>query len=106
MPDSLNREVWTGIIKTFFYTVVLIYVLLAIRLRSYAKPIVIMAVVPFGFVGAAFGHLIMELPLRILSFFGMLAATGVVVNDSLVLVTTNSWGRGSSRAVLRRRPGV
>ncbi len=80
-------EVRGGMKKAFFFIVVLIYVLLAIPLRSYAKPIVIMAVVPFGFVGAAFGHLIMDLPLSILSFFGMLAATGVVVNDSLVLVT-------------------
>jgi len=80
-------EVRSGMKKAFLFILVLIYVLLAIPLRSYAKPIVILAVIPFGFMGAAFGHLIMDLPLSILSFFGMLAATGVVVNDSLVLVT-------------------
>ena len=80
-------EVQGGMKKAFFFIVVLIYVLLAIPLRSYTKPIVIISVVPFGFMGAAFGHLIMDLPLSILSFFGMMAATGVVVNDSLVLVT-------------------
>lgn len=80
-------EVQDGMKKAFFFIVVLIYALLAIPLRSYAQPLVIMSVVPFGFMGAAFGHLIMDLPLSILSFFGMLAATGVVVNDSLVLVT-------------------
>ena len=46
-----------------------------------------MSVIPFGFVGAAIGHLIMGLPLSFLSFLGMLALTGVVVNDSLVLMT-------------------
>lgn len=73
--------------KALMFIVVLIYALLAIPLKSYSKPIVILTVVPFGFVGAAMGHLIMDLPLSILSFFGMLAATGVVVNDSLVMVS-------------------
>ncbi|MCG8467712.1 MAG: efflux RND transporter permease subunit, partial [Gemmatimonadetes bacterium] len=80
-------EVRGGLWRALFFVVVLIYVFLAVPLRSYAKPIVILSVVPFGFAGAAFGHLIMGLPLSILSFFGMLAATGVVVNDSLVLAS-------------------
>jgi multidrug efflux pump subunit AcrB len=46
-----------------------------------------MSVIPFGFVGAAMGHLIMDVPLSLLSFFGMLALSGVVVNDSLVMLT-------------------
>lgn len=65
----------------------LIYVLLAIPLKSYTQPFIIMSVVPFGFVGAAAGHLIMDVPLSLLSFFGMLALTGIVVNDSLVMMT-------------------
>ncbi|MBE0367786.1 efflux RND transporter permease subunit [Pseudoalteromonas aurantia] len=66
---------------------VLIYVLLAIPLKSYFQPFIIMAVVPFGFIGAAAGHLIMDVPLSLLSFFGMLALTGIIVNDSLVMMT-------------------
>lgn len=80
-------EVQAGMKKALGFIAILIFALLAIPLRSYLKPVVIMSVVPFAFMGAAFGHLFMGLPLSILSFFGMLAATGVVVNDSLVMVS-------------------
>jgi multidrug efflux pump subunit AcrB len=73
--------------NALLFTSVLIYVLLAIPLKSYTQPVIIMSVIPFGFVGAAIGHLIMDVPLSLLSFFGMLALSGVVVNDSLVMLT-------------------
>lgn len=76
-----------GMIRALVFTCILIYALLAIPLKSYWQPFIIMSVVPFGFVGATLGHLIMGLPLSMLSFFGMLALTGVVVNDSLVMMT-------------------
>lgn len=63
-----------------------IYVLLAIPLKSYGQPLMVMSVIPFGLIGAVLGHLVMGMDLSILSFMGMLALTGVVVNDSLVLV--------------------
>ena len=63
-----------------------IFGLLAIPLRSYTQPLVIMSAIPFGIVGAVWGHVIMGLDLTILSMFGLVALTGVVVNDSLVLV--------------------
>ena len=63
-----------------------IYALLAIPFRSYMQPFIIMSAIPFGFVGAIFGHLIMGFNLSILSMFGVVALTGVVVNDSLLLV--------------------
>ena len=65
---------------------VLIYALLAVPLRSYGLPLVIMAVIPFGFVGAIAGHLIMRMDLSVMSIFGVVALSGVVVNSSLVLV--------------------
>ena len=65
----------------------LIYVLLAIPLKSYWQPFIIMSVIPFGFVGAILGHGIMGLPVSILSMFGMMAMAGVVINDSLILLT-------------------
>ena len=66
---------------------VLIYALLAIPLKSYIQPLIIASVIPMGFVGAVIGHMVLDIPLSILSFFGMLALAGVVVNDSLVLST-------------------
>lgn len=82
-----------GLIKALIFTCILIYALLAIPLKSYWQPFVIMSVIPFGFVGAALGHFIIGLPLSMLSFFGMLALTGVVVNDSLVLITRYNQNR-------------
>ncbi|AOE49134.1 efflux RND transporter permease subunit [Kangiella sediminilitoris] len=63
-----------------------IYILLAIPFKSYAQPFVVMVVIPFGAAMATIGHWIMGMPLSIMSMMGMLALTGVVVNDSLVLV--------------------
>ncbi|MEM0968227.1 MAG: efflux RND transporter permease subunit, partial [Verrucomicrobiota bacterium] len=62
------------------------YVLMAIPLRSYTQPLIIMSVVPFGLVGAVLGHVIMGFNLSIMSMCGIVALAGVVVNDSLVLV--------------------
>ncbi|PKH09066.1 efflux RND transporter permease subunit [Moritella sp. Urea-trap-13] len=63
-----------------------IYALLAIPFRSYTQPLIVMSVIPFGAIGAILGHIIMGNPLTLMSILGMLALTGVVVNDSLVLV--------------------
>ncbi|MFT4640602.1 MAG: multidrug efflux pump subunit AcrB [Verrucomicrobiales bacterium] len=66
-------------------SVLLIYILLAIPLKSYGKPLFIMSVIPFGIIGALMGHYIVGIPVSILSLFGVLALSGIVVNDSLVL---------------------
>ena len=63
-----------------------LYALLAIPFRSYVQPFVVMAIIPFGLCGALLGHMIMGSALSVISVWGMLALTGVVVNDSLVLV--------------------
>ncbi len=62
------------------------YILMAIPLRSYVQPLIVMSVIPFGLVGAVFGHLIMGFNFSIMSMCGIVALSGVVVNDSLVLV--------------------
>ncbi len=80
-------EIKGGMIRALIMILILIYALLAVPLKSYWQPLVIMFVIPFGFVGAVIGHWANGLPLSILSFFGMLAVTGVVVNDSLVMIT-------------------
>jgi len=63
-----------------------IYALLAIPFRSYSQPLLIMAAIPFGMVGAILGHVLMGYNLSILSVFGIVALSGVVVNDSLLLI--------------------
>ena len=64
----------------------MIYILLAVPFRSYFQPLIIMSAIPFGLIGAVLGHLLMGFDLTILSGFGIVALTGVVVNDSLVMV--------------------
>jgi multidrug efflux pump subunit AcrB len=63
-----------------------IYALLAIPTRSYLQPLIIMGVIPFGMIGAIFGHWVMGYPLSMMSLMGVIALSGVVVNDSLIMV--------------------
>ncbi|MBL4826801.1 MAG: efflux RND transporter permease subunit [Spongiibacteraceae bacterium] len=63
-----------------------IYGLLAIPLKSYSQPLIIMGVIPFGIIGAIVGHIIIDIPFNMMSFFGIIALSGVVVNDSLIMV--------------------
>ncbi len=72
--------------RGFLLALVVIYALLAIPLGSYTKPLIIMAVIPFGIIGAILGHLIIGIGLSIVSMMGILGLNGVVVNDSLVMV--------------------
>ena len=81
-----RKKSMSSLLKGFLFSIVFIYILISIPLKSYAKPLIIMAVIPFGIIGALLGHYMMGLPVSILSVFGILALSGVVVNDSLVLV--------------------
>lgn len=101
-------EIKGGLIRALILACVLIYVLMAVPLKSYWQPIIILSIVPFGFISAAFGHLIMDLPLSLLSFFGMLALTGVIVNDCLVMITRYNQSReaGHDIAQCLREAGV
>jgi multidrug efflux pump subunit AcrB len=97
-----------GLQRGFAIALVLIYALLAVPLKSYAQPLVIMSAIPFGIVGAVWGHMIMGSPLTILSMFGIVALAGVVVNDSLVMVDFINRNRKSTGdlAVAVRNAGV
>jgi multidrug efflux pump subunit AcrB len=75
-----------SLIVGFGFSIAFIYILIAIPLKSYSKPLLIMSVIPFGIIGALMGHYLMDIPVSLLSVFGILALSGVVVNDSLVLV--------------------
>lgn len=81
-----QRQSFQGLKTGLLLVLFIIYGLLAIPFRSYWQPLVVMSMIPFGTVGAVAGHWIMGKPLTIMSLMGMLALTGVVVNDSLVLV--------------------
>ncbi|TYB33899.1 MAG: efflux RND transporter permease subunit [Flexistipes sinusarabici] len=63
-----------------------IYVILAIPFKSYIQPIIIMCSIPFGIIGAVYGHLLLGYSLSLMSLFGIVALAGVVVNDTLVLI--------------------
>ncbi|HIE92403.1 MAG TPA: efflux RND transporter permease subunit, partial [Acidobacteria bacterium] len=75
-----------GLAQGFLFALLLIYTLLAIPLKSYIQPLIIMAAIPFGLVGAFWGHVIMGVPLTLISLFGLVALAGVVVNDSLLMI--------------------
>ncbi|WP_043527611.1 efflux RND transporter permease subunit [Litchfieldella xinjiangensis] len=75
---SLRQAMWL--------TLAAIYALLAIPFRSYLQPLLVMVAIPFGIIGAVAGHMIMGFGLSIISLLGMLALSGVVINDALVLI--------------------
>ncbi len=75
-----------GLLRGFVLALLAIFALLAVPLRSYVQPLIIMAAIPFGLVGAVWGHMIMGLDMTMLSMLGLVALTGVVVNGSLVMV--------------------
>lgn len=71
---------------SFVFAILAIYALLAIPLQSYVLPLIVIVSIPFGVIGAIFGHLLMDYDLSIISVLGIVALSGVVVNDSLVLI--------------------
>ena len=73
--------------RGFVVAMFAIYALLAVPFRSYIQPLVIMSAIPFGMMGAVWGHVLMGLDLGLLSVFGIVALSGVVVNDSLILLS-------------------
>ena len=81
-----------GLIALLF----VIYALLAIPFNSFVQPLIVMSVIPFGLIGAVIGHWLLGMDLTIMSVFGLLALSGVVVNDSLVLVQFINQQRGTS----------
>lgn len=81
-----QKEDLSSLGRNMMIALLLIYVILGAQLRSYAQPIIIMLSIPFGVVGAIFGHLLLGYDLTFISMFGIVALTGVVINDSVVLM--------------------
>jgi len=85
--SSLEQKKLVRRIAIFFsFALFLIYGLLAVPLRSYTLPFIIMSVIPFGFIGAIIGHIIFGLTVNMMSLFGLVALSGVIINDGLILV--------------------
>ncbi len=80
------RESMDSLKIGFLLAVLAIYAFLAIPFRSYFQPLIIMFCIPFGIIGAIFGHLMLGYSMSLMSMFGIIALAGVVVNDSLVLI--------------------
>ena len=80
------RESTSSLFAGLLLALFAIYALLAIPFGSYYQPLIVMIAIPFGIVGAVLGHIIMDYSLSLLSLMGVVALSGVVVNDSLVLI--------------------
>lgn len=92
--DSADEQ-----LRDFALSMIIIFALLAIPLRSYSQPLIIMSVIPFGVVGAMFGHMALGMTMSSLSMFGIIAVAGVVVNDSLVMVDFVNKARAEGVAI-------
>ena len=81
-----QRETAADMGRGAVYALAMIYIVLAWVFGSYGWPLVVMAIIPFGIVGALYGHYLMGITPTILSMFGLFALSGIVVNDSIILV--------------------
>ena len=81
-----QAEFMADIGSLYIAAVIAMYMLIAIAFGSYWQPLLIMSAIPFGFMGAMFGHFLLGLDFALFSFFGVGAAAGVVINDNLVLI--------------------
>ena len=83
--EQTDESMWS-IILGFVLVIGAMYLLLTIEFKSYIQPILVLSIIPFGFIGAIAGHLWMQLPLTLFSIYGLIALSGIVVNDSIVLI--------------------
>ena len=89
-----QQESFGSLGTNFLLALLVMYALLAIPFGSYVQPLIIMVAIPFGVIGAVIGHLILGLPVGLLSLFGIIGLSGVVVNDSLVMIDFINEERG------------
>ena len=81
-----SKESVGSLMVGFGVAILAMYVLLVLQFRSYIQPLLILAIVPFGMIGAVWGHAALSIPLTLFSMFGLVALSGVVINDSIVLI--------------------
>jgi len=98
--EQRSQESISSLKSGYIIALLGIYLLLATQFRSYLQPLVVMVAVPFGMVGAVLGHLIMGLPFTLLSLFGVVALSGIVVNGSLILLDFINRAQRSGKTLL------
>ena len=81
-----TMESFYSLVKGTGIALIVMFALLTLEFKSYLQPLLILLIIPFGIVGAIFGHFVMGIPMMLFSLFGIVALTGVVVNDSIVLI--------------------
>ncbi|MEZ5511085.1 MAG: efflux RND transporter permease subunit [Gammaproteobacteria bacterium] len=96
------------LVKAYIFALMAMYIMMAVLFRSYAQPLMVMSAVPFGLIGALSGHVLAGLDLTVWSLVGMIAVSGVVVNDNLVLVDFMNSNRDKGISLLEsiRKAGV
>ena len=84
--EKRTRESLDSLEKGYILALMGIFLLLASQFRSYVQPVIIMMAIPFGLIGAILGHLVLGMSFTIISIFGIVALSGIVVNDALILI--------------------
>ena len=92
MPEQ--RHALGKLERDFMLALLMIFALLAVPPRSYVQPLIIMSAIPFGLIGAVYGHVFLGLNVSLMSMFGLVTLTGVIVNDSLIMVDFINRARG------------
>ncbi|WP_263784772.1 efflux RND transporter permease subunit [Salinibacter grassmerensis] len=92
-----QRKAQSALVIGFLLALFAIYALLAIPFRSYLQPLVIMSTIPFGWIGALLGHLMLDIQLGLLSIYGIVGLSGVIVNDALVMLDFANEERAKGR---------
>lgn len=95
--DEMDAQ--RDLMKAAVFALFCIYALMAVPLKSYTQPLIIMSVIPFGLIGAVIGHMLLGLSMSIMSVFGLVALAGVVVNDSLIMVDFVNRARAEGVAI-------
>ena len=98
--QEAQAEAVTSLTGSLLVAMLAMYALMAVAFRSYLQPLVVLSAVPFGMFGAVVGHLIMGYDLSFLSIFGLVALSGVVVNDSLVLIDAVNQLRSEGKSLV------
>ncbi len=95
-----QKESFKALGLNFVIALFIMFTLIAIPFKSYVQPLIIMSAIPFGIVGAVTGHLVMGYHLSIMSVFGIVALSGVVVNDSIVLIDATNRARADGMTAM------
>lgn len=93
------RESTQALWGSFFLALLVIYALLAVAFNSYAQPLIVMGAIPFGIVGAVIGHILLGYDLSLVSLMGVIALSGVVLNDSLIMIDYANKKRRKGKSV-------